>query len=148
LFDHKQVSLVFRKDNPYKKQIINDNILKDEDLRDTVTITSIECYVNHLIPSAVMSDVDIERYKNIIGVVCNLQKELMGCRLSVAANGHAENIQDRITMIRNAIAKNLNLLPSIEQLQLSDLSCDRDTFLEVLIISVRNSSLSHQHDFF
>ncbi len=99
LFDHKQISLIFRKDNPYKKQNINDSILKDEDLLDTVTITSIECYVNHLIPSAVMSDVDIERYKNTIGLVCNLQKELMGCRLSVAVNGHAENIQDRIAMI-------------------------------------------------
>jgi exonuclease III len=148
LFDHKQVSLVFRKDNPYKKQIINDNILKDEDLLDTVTITAIECYVNHLIPSAVVSDVDIERYKNIIGNVCNLQKELVECKLSLASNGHAENIQGRIAMIRNAITNNLNLLPSIEQLQLSDISCDRDTFLEVLIISVKNSSLSHQHDFF
>jgi hypothetical protein len=118
LFDHKQISLVFRKDNPYKKQNINDSILKDDDLLDTVTITSIECYVNHLIPSAVMSDVDIERYKNTISLVCTLQKELMACRLSMAENGHAENLQDRIAMTRNAIANNLNTLPSIEQLQL------------------------------
>jgi exonuclease III len=148
LFDHKQIFLVFRKDNPYKKQNINDSILKDDDLLDTVTITSIECYINHLIPSAVVSDVDIENYKNTIGFLCTLHKELMACRLSLAENGHAEDLQERIVTIRNAIANNLSTLPSIEQLQLSDLSCDRDTFLEVLIISVKNSSLSHQHDFF
>ncbi len=29
LFDHKQVTLFFRRDNPYKKQTINDTILRD-----------------------------------------------------------------------------------------------------------------------
>jgi hypothetical protein len=51
LFDHKSVSLIFRRENPYKKQVINDAILKCPDLLDAVNIAAIECYVNHLTPT-------------------------------------------------------------------------------------------------
>jgi exonuclease III len=51
LFDHKLVSLVFRRDNPYKKQVINDTILNCPDINDVVDIAAIECYVNHLTPT-------------------------------------------------------------------------------------------------
>jgi hypothetical protein len=39
-------------------------------------------------------------------------------------------------------------LPSIEELQNCDLTCNHDAFFEVLIMAVKNSSLSHQHNIF
>jgi exonuclease III len=47
-FDHKPVYLIFRRDNPYKKQRINYIILKDDDLQGVVAICVIETYINHL----------------------------------------------------------------------------------------------------
>ncbi len=50
--------------------------------------------------------------------------------------------------LRRAIKNSLDLMPSIEALQMYDLSCNRSVFLEILIIAIKSSSLSHQHDFF
>ncbi len=40
------------------------------------------------------------------------------------------------------------MLPNLELLQTYNLSCGKDTFLEILIMSIKGSSLAHQHDFF
>jgi exonuclease III len=148
MFDHKQVSLQFRRDNPYKKQTLNDTILKDADLEEIVNISVTECYINHLTPSATLSDVDIDNYRRTIGNNCNLQKELTACRLKIAEAIHSNDEYDRCNILRNAMKNNLNTLPSLDYLQTLELSCPRDIFLETLIFSVKNSSLAHQHDFF
>jgi hypothetical protein len=148
LFDHKQISLIFKRHNPYKKQTINDVILKDPDLVEIVSITNIECYVNHLAPSETISDIEIKNYRLIIGRVCSMYKEVIECRLSDAENGLDQMVLDRIVELRNAIKNNLELLPGIEALQTFNLTCDRNVFLEILIMSVKASTLSHQHDFF
>jgi hydroxymethylpyrimidine/phosphomethylpyrimidine kinase len=87
LFDHKQVSLVFRRDNPHKKQTINDTILHDTDLTEIVHVTTIECYINNLAPSATLSDIEIDNFKTIIGHILHHQKSLSECRLRIAENG-------------------------------------------------------------
>jgi exonuclease III len=148
MFDHKQVSLQFRRDNPYKKQTLNDTILKDADLEEIVNISVTECYINHLTLSATLSDVDIDSYRRTVGNVCKLQKELTACRLKIAEAIHGNDEYDRCNILRNATKNNLNTLPSLDLLQTLELSCPRDIFLETLIFSVKNSSLAHQHDFF
>jgi hypothetical protein len=104
-FDHKQISLQFRRDNPYKKQTLNDTILKDADLENKVNISVIECYINHLSPSATLSDVDIDNYRRTIGNVCKFQKELTACRLKIAEANHDNEVYDRCNILRNAIQK-------------------------------------------
>jgi exonuclease III len=148
LFDHKQVTLSFKRENPYKKQTLNDAILTDADLKEIVEITTVECYINHLLPSETLSDIEIENYKITIDYVCSLYKGLVALRLEDAEKGTNPKITDRIGTTRNAIKNNLNLLPSIETLQSYNLSCGRDVFLEILIMSIKNSSLAHQHNFF
>jgi hypothetical protein len=80
-FDHKPVYLCFRRENPYKKQRINDMILKDTDLQDVVAITVLETYINHLSPDNNISDIDINNFKNIIGQVLVSQNALNQCKL-------------------------------------------------------------------
>jgi exonuclease III len=148
LSDHKQVTLCFKRDNPYKKQTINDVVLTDSDLDDIVKITTLECYINHLIPSNVLSDFEIDNQRVIIGRVRSLYKELSTVRLQDAELGSTQDRIDVMLETRNAIKNNLDLLPSIEELQSCELSCSRDTFLEILIMAIKGSSLSHQHNFF
>jgi exonuclease III len=148
LFDHKQVTLCFKRNNPYKKQTINDAILKDSDLLEIVNITAVDCYVNHVTPSVLVSDIEIDNMKLIIGRVCNLYRELVADRLLTAESGYDPEVGDRIMATKNAIKNNMELLPTLETLQTYSLSCSSDTFLEILIMSVKNSSLAHQHDFF
>jgi hypothetical protein len=43
---------------------------------------------------------------------------------------------------------NLELLPTLDELQNMEINCERDVFFEVLIMAIKNSSLAHQHSFF
>jgi hypothetical protein len=147
-FDHKPVYLLFRGENPYKKQCINDMILKDEDLQGVVGISVIDTYINHLVPDNNISDIDIARYKTLIGEVLANQNLLNACKLSLAESGYNQATVDRCEALRCNINLILSELPTIELLENCSLSCERDTFLEVLIMCVKNSSLAHQHNFF
>jgi hypothetical protein len=142
------VFLQFNRFNPYKKQVIDDVILKDEDLSELVNLTAIECYINHLVPTVDHSDLEIDNLKATIGNVLHLQKELIMCRLRDASLGFDQNVVDRIRDLRQSIKNNVDLLPTVEELQFLELSCDRDIFLEILIMAIKNSSLAHQHNFF
>ncbi len=123
-------------------------ILKDNDLQDVVAITVTETYINHLSPNNLVSDIDINTFKNIIGQVLVSQKLLNDCKLLLAENGFCQNLSDRCTVLRESIGRLLSELPSVEFLENCELSCERDSFLEILIMGIKNSSLSHQHNFF
>jgi hypothetical protein len=148
LFDHKQVSLSFRRDNPNKKQVINDTILKDEGLNQVVNITVLECYINHLIPSANISDLEIYQLKLSIGRICAMLHEISSHRLRDAELGTDPELVGRIRELVHTVNNEMDQLPSLEELQELELSCSNDTFLEVPIMAVKNSSLAHQHNFF
>jgi hypothetical protein len=123
-------------------------ILKDIDLQDVVAITVLETYINHLSPNNNISDIDINVFKNIIGQVLVSQKILNNYNLLLAENGFCQILTDRCTVLRETIGRLLSELPDIEFLENCELSCECDSFLEILIMSIKNSSLSHQHNFF
>jgi hypothetical protein len=106
------VYLLFRRENPYKKQCINDKILKDEDLQGVVAISVIDTYINHLVPDGNISDHDIARYRNLIGEILASQKQLYACRLSLAESGFNQATLDTVGVI-----------PCVEVLILSYLTC-------------------------
>ncbi len=148
MFDHKMVTLIFRRENPYKKQVIDNRILKCPDVNDVVDIAVIECYINHLIPTETLSDFDIDGMRMLIGRVCSMQKDLITYHLRDSETGFDQQNVERITEIKNAIKNTLEMLPPLDELQNMEISCDKDTFLEVLIMAVKNSSLAHQHSYF
>jgi hypothetical protein len=123
-------------------------ILKDNDLQDVVAITVLETYINHLSPNNEISDIDIGIFRNTIGNVLIAQKALTEYKLSLAENGFCPILTERCATLRENIRRLLSELPEIEYLENCDLSCERDTFLEILIICIKNSSLAHQHNFF
>ncbi len=108
----------------------------------------LECYINHLTPTEFTSDIEIEEMRLLIGRVCSLHKDLVSLRLRESEFGFDQQNNDRIAETRNAIINNMDLLPNLEVLQNMEINCDRATFLEILIMAVKNSSLAHQHNFF
>jgi hypothetical protein len=123
-------------------------ILKDVDLDNVVKITVIETYINHVVPSDTISDLDIERYRILIGRILSDQRLLTNCKLALAVRGHDVNVEDRCANLRDQIAQSIERLPSLVELETCNLSCSKDVFLEILIMAIKNSSLSHQHNFF
>jgi hypothetical protein len=128
--------------------MINDAILSVPDLVEIVIITTIGCYKSHLTPSADLSDIEINNMRLTIGHVYSLYKELVAHWLSVAENGFNQETVDRANENRNAIKNNMDLLPTLETLQTLSVSCSKDIFLEVLIMSIKDFSFAHQHEFF
>ncbi len=135
LFDHKQVFLYFKRNNPYKKQVLNDAILKDFDINQVVNMTAIECYINHIIPSDIISDLRIDELRHTIGHAMAMQHEIASCRLNDAMLGTDPINIARINELVQALNNMLDLLPSLDELQLMDLSCSADVFLEILIMA-------------
>jgi hypothetical protein len=148
LFDHKSVFLYFKRSNPYKKEVLNDVILKDVDIDQAVNLTAVECYINHLIPSDVVSDLRINELKTIIGQVMVLQHEIADCRLSDATHGTDPDNIARIDNLITALNDTMVLLPTLDDLQTMELSCSKDVFLEISIMAIKSSSLAHQQRFF
>ncbi len=114
LFDHKPVFLQFNRFNPYKIQTIDDSILKDSDLSDIISITALECYINHLIPSENISNIEIDNFRALIGRVLELQKELTSCKLKDSENGFEQDNIDRVRHLRLLIKNNIEQLPNIQ----------------------------------
>ncbi len=75
-----------------------------------------------------------------------MQKELVSCRLRDAQNGFGQYVLDRIDYLRNAIKNTLEQLQSLKTLQTMAFSWNWDAFLKILIMAIKNSSLSHQHN--
>ncbi len=124
------------------------SLIKDADLQGVVGITVVDTYINHLLPDNNISDIDIARYKVIIGDVLVNQQQLNVCKLQLAQSGFNQELNDRVNELREHITVQLNSLPPLEVLENCSISCERDTFLEILIMCIKNSSLSHQHSFF
>ncbi len=60
--------------------------------------------------------------------------------------GFDQNVLNRIDYLRNAMKNTLEQLQSLETFQTMALSCNWDAFLKILIMAIKNSSLSHQHN--
>jgi hypothetical protein len=128
--------------------VLNDTILKDFDINQVENMTTMECYINHLVPSDTVSDLRIDELKLTIGQAMAMQHEIATCRLNDAMLGTDPINIARIQELVQALNNTMDLLPTLDELQEMKLSCSNDVFLEILIMSVKNSSLSHQQSFF
>ncbi len=148
LFDHKPVTLTFKRINPYKKQTINDTILSDSDIDSIVLTATIDAYASHIVLDLVFDDRQLDLIKTRTGEAISLLKDLSDLKVRLAKEGFVEDYVARCTNIRNQIAETLDILPTPEFLNSLNLSCTRDVFLEILIMSIKNSCLAYQHNLF
>ena len=146
LFDHKMVTLNFKKDIKKNKQKINDTILFNEDLGTYVKCHVIDCYINH---SSITQNFSLERKTELmakIGRIFKLISDTQNLKIELAMDGnvqwplHGATIEQNLQNIENLI----DGLPEIEFFENLTLECGRDIFFEVLIMTIKNSALSFQ----
>ena len=50
-FDHKEITINFRKERPYpKNKQVQNNSIKDKHVKIIVKVAAVECYLHHLVP--------------------------------------------------------------------------------------------------
>jgi hypothetical protein len=77
-------------------------------LHGVVGITVVDTSINHLSPDNNISDIDIARYKGIIGDVLVNQQQLNACKLQLAQHGYNQELNDRCIIIREHVNVQLN----------------------------------------
>jgi hypothetical protein len=148
LFDHKPVTLTFKRTNPYKKQTINDTILSDPDIDYIVLSATLDTYATHIVPDLVFDDRQLDLVKTRVGELISLLKDLTDLKVRLAREGFVDDYVARCANVRHRITETLDILPTPDFLNSLNLSCNRDVFLEILIMSIKNSCLSYQHNLF
>ena len=142
LFDHHSVSLFFSNKNFKPKQSINNVILNHPRFSDVVLAAAADTFLNHA--SDNNPRVDTAAGRREVGAFLLLLREINDLEYEIELNG---SYPEKLLLIENK-KRNLeisrNNLPTPEQLDLLNLNCPDDIFLEVLMGSIHNSAISFQ----
>ncbi len=148
LFDHKSVRLSFRTNKNSNRQIIKDTILKDKDLPFIVRCQVTEHYIHHAL---ICEDFPIEFKHELLNTIGRINQNLAIVRnllTDIATGNDPVNINEELANTREEIVRLTELLPHIDYLDSLALTCDNKAFLETLVMSIKNATLSTQHFFY
>ena len=145
-FDHKPIFAVFRpqKTNKLRKLRINQQILSDPDINIVVTLAVIETYAHHILPVGIEVAFNNRNPLNVIGRLWGLLRSA-GPSPTILP---PEKVTDELITNRNTLLNNLNIelqTFDLNLIQNSDLSCEDDIFLEILLNNIRNEVTGYQH---
>ena len=134
-FDHKQILLSSKTDNKKPIQTIKDHILKDPDLNNTVKASVFDCYMQHASDENFMED-DRVRLSSLIGRVFDKIKRIKELLLKNATENSPE-IFEQVENERNETAHLFEQLPELVFFENLSLTCDDDSFFEVLAMTIK-----------
>ena len=134
-FDHKQILLSSKTDNKKPIQTIKDHILKDPDLNNTVKASVFDCYMQHASDENFMED-DRVRLSSLIGRVFDKIKRIKELLLKNATENLPE-IFEQVENERNETAHLFEQLPELVFFENLSLTCDDDSFFEVLAMTIK-----------
>jgi len=143
-FDHKPVSLLFRKTPNNFNHFVKDNYILQEEFGAGVHIAVIECYIIH---SIITDQFTIEMKNDILLLIGSLTlnlTEIQDLKLREAREGPSALLTLQIEGKRGEIRENLDALPTMEFLDTLSLEPTPDIFLETLILCVKNNALQEQ----
>jgi hypothetical protein len=113
-----------------------------------VLTATIDTYASHIVPDLIFDERQLEFIKTRTGLAISLLKNLSNLKVRLANDGFVEDYVANCTNLWNQIAETLDNLPSPDFLNSLNLSCTKDVFLEILIMSIKNSCLAYQHNLF
>ncbi len=148
LFYHKSVRLSFKPCSASNKQKIKNQILCDEDLDRKIKTQVFEHYIHHahVCPELPEHVRDLLLFQ--LGTVNRNLSEINEAKLRMAGGGDGvENLESR-ALFRNECDLTLNNFPDLAFFESLRLNRNDKIFFETLVMSVKNSSLSHQHSFY
>jgi exonuclease III len=147
LFDHKSVRLSFRTSSNSSKQVIKDTILKDKDLPYVVRCQVTEHYIHHAL---ICEEFPLDFKQELLNTIGLINRNLATVRnllTDIATGNDRADINEDLTNTREEIARLTELLPHVDYLESLALTCDSKSFLETLVMSVKNVTLSTQQFF-
>jgi hypothetical protein len=148
LFDHKSVRLSFRTNKNSNKQVIKDTILKDKYLPYIVKCQVVEHYIHHAL---ICNDFPVDFRTELLGTIGAINQNLDRVRTlltDIATGNDRADTADELENIRIEIERLFGLLPHVDYLESLALTCDNKSFLETLVMSIKNVTLSTQHFFY
>jgi hypothetical protein len=148
LFDHKSVRLSFRTNKNSNRQVIKDTILKDKDLPYIVRCQVAEHYIHHAL---ICDDFPLDFRTELLGTIGLINQNLDSVRnllTDIATGNDRADTAEELENKRTEIERLLGLLPHGDYLESLALTCDNKSFLETLVMSFKNVTLSTQHFFY
>jgi len=140
LFDHKAVDLHFNKAKFSPIRSINQSILSHPRLSETVYAATVDCYLNHAAPDP---NLDLEQRKLELGNFISILRQINDLEFDNELNqvGAGDN---NMQLLLDSLARARRILPDPEELNNINISCDDDTFLEVLLNNIKNEIINLQ----
>jgi exonuclease III len=148
LFDHKRVSLIFKKRRVLHNLQVEKRSLLNAYLKNNVIMGIYETHINH---ASVGQDFPDELKDVFLGILgdCSVHSANLKQLLSDDANSIYDQAREiEIERLRALIRTELIDLPPISYFKQLPKTCDADIFLEVLLNEMRNRALSTQSDLF
>jgi len=153
LFDHKFVTMSFKKTRPYNLQKINDTVLKDPLLRTIIKTQTFDCYNNHTQIAGLQTQQNKDLISNHLGNIMGKISQILTVRNQIiherglGNNGHLA-LENRIDQLNVEITAIFNEIPDQEFFENLILQCENDIFFETLSMCLKNETLAFQSKFY
>jgi exonuclease III len=144
LFDHKCVSLHFRKPNQLKHLQVDRKFLNNPELKTAVQLGVIETHVNHALVCEAFPEHLQQTILESLGQ-CNVWlNQIKTIQSEAATLGTNPERELEIERLQALIATEIQDLPDSDYFDNLEKNCENDIFFEVLISEMRNRALSFQ----
>ena len=141
LFDHKSVQLSFGKSDIKPKAKINSTIFMHPRTLDVVAALTMDTYIQHAAPG--MDDWAAEKLQ--VGNLLSLLRNINDCELDISLNGNSNLRELNLAGLLTQLEEERGRYISTEVLNAIPLSCEDDTFFEVLVGNLKNGLISFQY---
>jgi len=145
VFDHKKITISFKRKNGARVQIIRDTLLNDPDLDAYVLLSVTDCYMNHTQTGVDFSDADKELIQRQVGYGLSALKQKRDLKLERLIRGAELADTD---VLDGVINFSVSVVPTIEFLNNLTLTSSPDNFFEALVSVVRGEVLGFQSSYF
>jgi exonuclease III len=141
LFDHKHITLSFNVSAKSGRHFVNPSIFSHNRCDAVIAVAAVETYLQHAVPQP---GLDIEEGLNVIANIINLIRRANDTEFEIYFSGFSNQLDNILSGLDAEILMELEDLPEPEVLNNIVLSCNPDTFLEVLMGNIRNALISFQ----
>jgi Reverse transcriptase (RNA-dependent DNA polymerase) len=143
LFDHKSIFLTFRKPTKSKNNFIDPMIFKHDRFDAVVATAAVETFLQHADPELVDPE-QTQVSLRLIGEIINKIMQANELEFEIAFEGEIRGRDLILAGINTEINMLIEDLPDPVTLDTLSLTCNADTFMEILMNNIRNALISFQ----
>ena len=145
IFDHKQIFLGFRRGKKLTNEVLRDHIFVEEESNIYVRVSVFKCCnLLHATITENLTEIRREHELRKLGSILSKLKIVRDLEISFAELGRDDRLEMRIEGIKAEIRDEYANIPDINFFISLNLSCSPDFFFEMLIMGIKNNSLTYQ----